>query len=90
MFDGFKVRLNPCDGREPITCLLLEFSTAGARLQLPESVELPTDVQILIGGLSCNVRIVWREKTVIGTKLIDEHPTIGARVMAAVHSRRIK
>jgi hypothetical protein len=75
--DGaYSMRLDPCDGREPITCLLMDFSVTGVRLKLPDDIELPRDVQILIGELSHNARIVWRKDGVIGVDLIDEHHNI--------------
>ena len=40
--DGrYSMRLDPCDGREPITCALLDYSVTGVRLQLPEDMALP-------------------------------------------------
>jgi hypothetical protein len=75
--DGaYSMRLDPGDGREPITCLLLDFSVTGMRLKLPDEVALPQDVHILIGELSHNARIVWRRDGVIGVDLIDEHHSI--------------
>jgi PilZ domain len=75
--DGaYSMRLDPGDGREPITCLLMDFSVTGVRLKLPDDIELPRDVHILIGELSHNARIVWRKDGVIGVDLIDEHHNI--------------
>ena len=40
--DGrYSMRLDPCDGRGPITCALLDYSVTGVRLQLPEDMALP-------------------------------------------------
>jgi hypothetical protein len=69
----YSMRLDPGDGREPIACALLDFSVTGVRLQLPEDTALPDRVQVLIGSLAHNCRIVWRNATVIGVDFIDEH-----------------
>ena len=75
--DGrYSMRLDPCDGRGPINCALLDFSVTGVRLQLPEDVELPAEVQVLVGELAHNSRIVWRNGTTIGVDFIDEHHSI--------------
>jgi hypothetical protein len=75
--DGrYSVRLDPCDGRVPMVCLMLDFSVTGVRLKVPGNVALPKDVQLLIGNLSHNARVVWRKDDVIGVDLIDEHHSI--------------
>jgi hypothetical protein len=75
--DGrYCMRLDPCDGRTPFNCSLLDFSVTGARLELPEDVALPENVQILIGSLSHNCRIAWRKGAVVGVDFIDEHHSI--------------
>ena len=70
------MRLDPCDGRESINCALLDYSVTGARLQLPEDVELPAAVHVLVGRLAHNARIVWRKGTTVGVDFIDEHHSI--------------
>ena len=75
--DGrYSMSVDPCDGRGPIECTLIDFSVTGVRLQLPEDVALPDKVQVLIGGLSHNCRIVWRKDTTVGVDFIDEHHSI--------------
>ena len=75
--DGrYSMRLDPCDGRGPLTCALLDYSVTGVRLQLPEDVALPAQVQVLVGELSHNARIVWRKGTTVGVDFIDEHHSI--------------
>jgi hypothetical protein len=75
--DGrYSVSLDPCDGRDPITCPLLDFSVTGVRLELPAGVAVPTDVQIRIGNVSHTARIVWRKDRVAGVDFIDEHHSI--------------
>lgn len=68
--------LDPCDGRPPFTCSLLDFSVTGVRLTLPEDVPLPGHVQIVIGELSHNARIVWRKGLTVGVDFVDEHHSI--------------
>ena len=72
----YTMRLDPCDGRAAITCSLLDFSVTGVRLELPEDVALPAQIQIVIGELSHNARIVWRKGTTVGVDFIDEHHSI--------------
>ncbi len=75
--DGrYSMRLDPCDGRGPITCALLDYSVTGVRLELPEDMALPAQVQVLIGDLAHNARIVWRKGTTVGVDFIDEHHSI--------------
>lgn len=72
----YSICLDPTDGREPITCTLLDFSVTGMRLELAEDAALPDTVHILIGPLSHNCRIVWREGPIVGVDFIDEHHSI--------------
>ena len=72
----YSMRLDPCDGRETLTCALLDYSVTGVRLQLPDDVALPTQVKVLVGELSHNARIVWRKGTTVGVDFVDEHHSI--------------
>jgi hypothetical protein len=75
--DGrYSMRLDPCDGRTPIDCSLIDFSVTGARLRLPKDVPLPDNVHVLIGNLSHNCRIAWRKGVTVGVDFIDEHHSI--------------
>jgi hypothetical protein len=72
----YSIRLDPCDGRGPIICALLDFSVTGVRLELPEDMTLPTEVQVLIGAVAHNARIAWRKGLTIGVDFVDEHHSI--------------
>jgi hypothetical protein len=72
----YSMRLDPCDGRGPITCTLLDFSVTGVRLKLPDNVSVPDEVKVLIGELSHNARIAWRKDTIVGVDFVDEHHSI--------------
>jgi hypothetical protein len=72
----YTLRLDPRDGRDAVTCVVLDYSVTGARLQLPQDMALPTDLQIVIGTLSHNARIVWRDGMVIGVDFVDEHHSL--------------
>jgi hypothetical protein len=72
----YSMRLDPCDGRGPVTCALLDFSVTGVRLELPEDMALPEQVQVVIGELSHNARIAWRKGTTLGVDFVDEHHSI--------------
>lgn len=69
----YTMQLDPCDGRDVVTCAVLDYSVTGARLQLPQDMALPMELQVVIGTLSHNARIVWRNGTVIGIDFVDEH-----------------
>jgi hypothetical protein len=72
----YSMRLDPCDGRAPFTCAVLDHSVTGMRLEMPDDVVLPVDVHILIGEIAHNARVVWRKANVVGVDLIDEHHSI--------------
>jgi hypothetical protein len=72
----YSMRLDPCDGRAPFTCALLDHSVTGMRLELPDDVVLPAEVHVLIGEIAHNARVVWRKANVVGVDLIDEHYSI--------------
>ena len=72
----YTMRLDPCDGRDAVTCTVLDYSVTGARLQLQQDIELPASLQVVIGTLSHNARIVWRSGTVIGIDFVDEHHSL--------------
>jgi PilZ domain-containing protein len=72
----YSIRLDPCDGREPVSCALLDFSVTGVRLELPDNTAVPDEVKVLIGELSHNARIVWRKNASVGVDFIDEHHSI--------------
>jgi hypothetical protein len=75
--DGrYSMRLDPGDGRESFNCAVLDFSVTGVRLELPEEMTLPDVVQVMIGSLAHNSKIVWRKGKVIGVDFIDEHHDI--------------
>ena len=69
----YTMQLDPCDGRDVVTCAVLDYSVTGARLQLPQDMALPMELQVVIGTLSHNARIMWRNGTVIGIDFVDEH-----------------
>ena len=56
----YSMRLDPCDGRGPIICALLDFSVTGVRLELPDNMPMPSQVKVLIGELSHDARIVCK------------------------------
>jgi len=72
----YSLRIDPCDGREPITCVLLDYSVTGMRVELPQELALPTNVHVVIGKIAHNARIVWRKGNVAGVDLVDEHHSI--------------
>jgi hypothetical protein len=69
----YTMRLDPCDGRDVITCAVMDYSVTGARLEMPQDIELPSELQVIIGALSHRVRIAWRAGRVVGIDFVDEH-----------------
>jgi hypothetical protein len=74
--EHYSVRVDPCDGREPVVCMMMDFSVTGFRLRVPAGAVLPQDVQVLIGDLAHNACVVWRKGDVVGVDLVDEHHSI--------------
>ena len=72
----YSIRLDPCDGRGPISCALLDFSVTGVRLELPDNTPVPDQMKVLIGELSHDARVVWRKNATVGVDFIDEHHSI--------------
>jgi hypothetical protein len=72
----YTMQLDPCDGRDVITCAVMDYSVTGARLQLPQDVSLASELQVIIGALSHRVRIAWRAGTVLGLDFVDEHHSL--------------
>ena len=70
------MRLDPCDGRDMITCTVMDYSVTGARLELPQDVSLPAELQLMIGALSHRVRIAWRTGAVVDIDFVDEHHSL--------------
>ena len=72
----YAMRLDPCDGRDVITCTVMDYSVTGARLELPQDVSLPSELRLIIGALSHRVRIAWRAGTAVGIDFVDEHHSL--------------
>ena len=84
------MRLDPCDGRAPFTCALLDHSVTGMRLELPDDVVLPAEVHVLIGEIAHNARVVWRKANVVGVDLrrrASQHFLNGRRPRVADDAR---
>jgi hypothetical protein len=72
----YTMRLDPCDGRDVITCAVVDYSVTGVRLELPQDASLPSELQVIIGALSHRVRIAWRAGPAIGIDFVDEHHSL--------------
>ena len=46
------------------------------QIELPEGQNLPDRVQVLIGKLSHNGRVAWRDGNRAGINFVDEHHSI--------------
>lgn len=67
----YVLRVDPCDGQEPLTCRVWDISLSGARLTLPHDVTLPAEVTILIGNVTHRARVVWQKKAHVGLEFIE-------------------
>jgi hypothetical protein len=72
----YSTTIDPCDGRKPITCIVLDHSVTGMQIELPAGENLPDRVQVLIGKLSHNGRVAWRDDNRAGINFVDEHHSI--------------
>ncbi len=62
------VRVDPCDGREPILCCVWDLSLEGACLMLPPDLELPEDFRVRVDGELLEAHVVWRRWSHLGVK----------------------
>jgi hypothetical protein len=72
----YMIRVDPCDGRLPVVCKVLDYSVTGMRLEIPNIADLAGDVQVLIGDIAHRAHIIWRRDNVIGVDFVDEHHDI--------------
>jgi len=72
----YTTSIDPCDGRKPIACVVLDHSVTGMRVELPDGQHLPDRVQVMIGKLSHNACIAWRDGKFAGINFVDEHHSI--------------
>lgn len=67
-----RLQVDPCDGRQPIDCLVWDMSVNGARLTLSHNVPLPPEVSVLIGNVTHRARVVWRKDPQIGVEFLHD------------------
>ncbi len=58
-----------------LDCVVKNFSSAGARLQISDTLALPTEFDLFIPhrGRSYRARIIWRGEDLLGAEFIDPH-----------------
>lgn len=66
------VKLDPCNGCEPIACFVWDMSERGARLKLEVDSELGKTVQVLIGNVRKPATVVWRQGDQVGLEFFPE------------------
>lgn len=69
--EAFLLKLDPGDGRTPITCSVWDITEGGTRLKLAEDVELPSVDHIVIGNVRKAARVVWRKADHVGLQYIS-------------------
>jgi hypothetical protein len=65
------------DGSDVVTCLIIDISAAGARLQVKNPDALPDSFTLLLshgGQLRRHCSIIWRSESAIGVEFIPENP----------------
>ena len=67
----YLLRIDPCDGRQTITCFVWDMSEGGARLKLAENAPLPNVISVLIGNVTRPARVVWRKDDQIGIEFLE-------------------
>ena len=72
----YSLLIDRCDGSVPVECPILDFSVTGVRVELQNGVALPDDIQVVIGEIAHNARVVWRKDGTAGIDLVDEHYSI--------------
>jgi hypothetical protein len=65
-FNGCLVKIDLGPAQEAIVCFVWDISLRGARLKLSKCVELPKVVNVLIGDVRKEARIVWCNGDQIG------------------------
>ena len=66
------VKLDPCNGSEPIACFVWDMSESGARLKLEVESDLGKTVQVLIGNVRKPATVVWRKGDHVGLEFVPE------------------
>ena len=66
------VKLDPCNGSEPIACFVWDISDTGARLKLAVVSELGKRVQVLIGNVRKPATVVWHKGDQVGLEFIPD------------------
>jgi hypothetical protein len=67
------VKLDPCNGDEPIACFVWDMSDRGSRLKLAVDSVLGTMVQVLIGNVRKPATVVWRKGDHVGLEFVPEY-----------------
>ncbi len=69
------VRVDPCDGQEPIMCCVWDLSLEGACLMMPPDVALPDRIRLRFDGELREALVVWRRWSHVGVRFgraVDE------------------
>jgi hypothetical protein len=69
-----RFRLHAPDRDQPVDCFVQDLSAFGAKLRLPQGVDVPDEGLILesVGdSRRCGAKVVWRDGQNLGVQLID-------------------
>jgi hypothetical protein len=67
----YLLRIDACDGSEPITCAIWDISLSGARLSLTQDLKLPAEVNVLIGNVVHRAKVVWQKAGQAGVEFLE-------------------
>lgn len=68
----YVLRIDLGDDRDLISCVVWDMSEVGARLLLPADIELPGEVNVVIGNVTHRARVVWSKNRQVGLEFLDQ------------------
>ncbi|SFN13484.1 PilZ domain-containing protein [Pleomorphomonas diazotrophica] len=75
-----------------VDCLVRNMSQGGARIEFPEPVLLPSDLELLIPlkGHSRRVRVMWKQAKALGVSFLDRDSGTVVPIEVARQIRKLK
>lgn len=75
-----------------IDCLVRNMSRSGARLEFPNTVLVPSDVELLIPlrGNSRRAHVIWKQPRALGISFLDEDTGTVVPIEVARQIRKLK
>ncbi|HEY0147109.1 MAG: PilZ domain-containing protein [Methylovirgula sp.] len=75
-----------------IECIIKNYSAAGAKIALNDTLTVPTEFDIYIPAKQRNhhARLVWRDKDAIGVNFIEAGAAVATKTPAAAAADRLR